>query len=189
MIEDESLHIIFDDEIFLVADEKDKGAADAENKSDISETEVADKYQLSEQKNDPVNQEDDQNIEIISRNQKVPAGPETNKRSAANSDQEKSEQLFIATEVLNDAGNELVSKITSAVGLTKDDYKVSIGSSAGIPAHKRAIIFTKNPKMPLYEVSNFRGTQLLVSKSLEELEQSRDEKVKLWTALKKWYGV
>jgi len=98
-------------------------------------------------------------------------------------------KLLIALESINDAEREFLTKIMAAINLTADEYKIVTGTTKDIPNYPKALLFTKNPKFTLYEVYNFRKTELLTALSLGQLMESKDEKKKLWIALKKWFNI
>ncbi len=154
MIEDRFLHLLIDEEIFLI-EKEEKSDPQVQIKQDHSANEV---------------NEGHTEVDI-------------------NAQKTQSVKLLIALESINDAEREFLTKIMAAINVSDEEYKIVTGTTKDIPNYPKALLFTKNPKFTLYEVYNFRKTELLTALSLGQLMESKEEKRKLWMALKKWFNI
>jgi hypothetical protein len=133
-----------------------------------------------EEKSDPVVQGETKNPE-----NEVKENP---KKVEVEIPKSQTTKLLIALESINDAEREFLTKIMAAINLSDEEYKI-VTTTKDIPNYPKALLFTKNPKFTLYEVYNFRKTELLTALSLGQLMESNEEKRKLWMALKKWFNI
>lgn len=81
---------------------------------------------------------------------------------------------------------ELLHKIISACNLQAGNYKIVDTGFNKALRFKKALVFTPRAKA-FYTSIPYQGGAILCSKPLEELAKSKEEKGKLWTALKAYF--
>lgn len=101
----------------------------------------------------------------------------------------KNAWLLVATRTLNESEKELLDKILDAVNVKEEDYELEVGSTKMITSYKKAIIFSSQEVGTFYQVGNYKGTELLSARPLSEMIHSKEEKMKLWNALKNWFKI
>ncbi len=104
------------------------------------------------------------------------------------------DKLLIITEKLADDQKDTLNKIIQAVGLKSEDVNLLYEWPKDFEEYQKAIIFGDHPNeeyraLNYYEVHQVGKQHLLRSKSIRQLDESREEKMKLWTALKGWFKV
>ena len=87
---------------------------------------------------------------------------------------------------------ELLAKILSAVSVTMDEIIIMETFPEGDYTIGKMICFGSAPDTSdrqHFEVSKIFGGEILLAPSLIDVSKSRDEKMKLWNALKNWFSI
>jgi DNA polymerase III psi subunit len=104
------------------------------------------------------------------------------------SSQETTVKLLVAAETLDETEKELLIKILRAINISENEFRLEVGSTALVTSYEKAIIFSSKPAGTFYKLSKYKNTEILSAKPLRVLNESKEEKLKLWSALKQWFS-
>lgn len=84
----------------------------------------------------------------------------------------------------------LLTKLANAIKLGMANIKIS-NSPESIGSARQAIIFGEDilPEIPLYEITNFKGTTVIKADALDVLDGNDANKKILWKALKGIFSI
>ena len=98
-------------------------------------------------------------------------------------------KFLVACQSLNEEEKTLLEKILKAIGISEEEYELEVGSTKKITNYQKALIFAEKPFGEFYKVKDYKGSEILSSKSLSQIKDSNQEKSKLWNALKSWLDI
>ena len=101
-------------------------------------------------------------------------------------------EFLILSENLSDDLNELLKKILSAVSVNiENTTRLDRAPSDDWQAHKMICFgkFDGVQQSSYFEVLKGHGGEYLCAPTLNTIADSRDEKMKLWNALKGWFNI
>ena len=159
MIDKEHLHLLINEEIYLIDSSQSKV------ESEKSEVEgVEEKVERIEEK-------------VESEKSKV----ERSEVKVENGEGKEKVNVAFVSNSNNGAEMELLQKIIGACNLEEGDYKISQSDEPA--TYEKAVIFTEKASI-FYQPTVENDSIVLYSKPLNELMHSKEEKGKLWGALK-----
>ena len=165
MMNREDLHLLINEDIYLIQD-------DIKGDQIIAETNHPTENQKEEVHGPPSEVQG-----VVEPATMVPEKVQVDERTIP---------VAIFHESSDDSELELLQKIISACKLNPDSYQVfANGFNKEVKFHK-ALIFVASSKS-FYTAIPYQGSQLLCSKPLKEIAENQQEKVKLWGALKTFF--
>ena len=99
-----------------------------------------------------------------------------------------SNKLLILTPPLTDQTKTLLINILSAIKLKEGDYEICEDQSKSPSEFIKALIF-EDQNNSNYQVRKDGNTEIMNCIPLNQLDQSKVDKTKLWKALKDWFSV
>lgn len=103
---------------------------------------------------------------------------------------EDQKELLIITQELSPEESETLNKIIGAVGLTNDQISIESDSSQTEGHHKHLNFeVDANTNTELYKVIKQDYAEIMACPPLSQIHRDREEKLKLWNALKEWFNL
>ncbi len=107
---------------------------------------------------------------------------------------ESHKSIAVLTNPLSDIQMALLQKIFSSVNVEFDSVEIIYSEEDLNFSFDRLLIFGRNitstfDNYPLFKVESYGKGQVLISKAVNELEASKEDKMHLWQAIKPWFQV
>lgn len=183
-MEKENLHLLIDEEIYLLPQDEITG----EEAKDQSE-EVQEPSQVAEPEPEPVAKKEEVEVKEPESETKEAIEEDHHQDSPhiPHHDLPDSRPLpFAVFHTSHDpAENELLHKIIDACKIPESDYKIFSNGFDQAVKFKKALVFVPEAKA-FYTPIPYKGSEFLCSRPLSMLAADVNEKAKLWEALQKF---
>ena len=102
--------------------------------------------------------------------------------------------IAVLTNPLSDIQLALLQKILSSVNIDINSIEIIYSEEDLVFSFDKLLIFGTNisstfENYPLFKVESYGKGEILISKAINELEASKEDKMRLWQALKSWFKI